>query len=429
MIGADGRPHVVDNVKLWFANQARNEYDNVMFEPGGAQDVIVKPEGRPGAGDLRCYNVWRGWPVEPKRGDIGPLLRLLDHLFGKQDAQRAYFEDYVAHKVQRPKVKMPVVPILIGPQGSGKTQLGYLIGALFKPHATEIGGRELVSNFNRWAAKTIFILVNELALHDKRVAADMLKALFSDRSLRVNEKYGPEYEHPNYINFLITTNHHNPLHIEPGDRRFFIPELQQLSLDANPKLKHEVIRAQADPGFTAALLYYYNDRSLARFDPWSAPPASKPKDDAIHASFSDLEKFAVELRDNPDRWWRDPTHVDRPNPCDLGEVRDVLMIYDRLYNSSPTAADKGRLTSMGNALTTVKFPSVGVVKTKSGPVRLRVIRNWERWRNAKHGELAAHYDQATSPHDNKERKFDGTPGQLIRLAERRGVARTHEDTP
>ena len=84
------------------------------------------------------------------------------HLFKGQDAVRRYFEQWVAHKIQHPEVKMPIILILIGAQGAGKSLLGEILGSMFGSYFAEVAGNQFGTKFNEWAAKKLFALINEL---------------------------------------------------------------------------------------------------------------------------------------------------------------------------------------------------------------------------------------------------------------------------
>ena len=89
----------------------------------------------------------------------------------------------MGHKVQNPAIKTPNVVALIGGQGHGKDLLGLLIGSMFGKYSEEINGSQLTSHFNEWAALKLFVLVDELVSHDKRVDGEIFKAMVSRQTV------------------------------------------------------------------------------------------------------------------------------------------------------------------------------------------------------------------------------------------------------
>jgi hypothetical protein len=387
-------------IATWLTSEARNNYDHMVFRPGEATpDVTV--DGK------RCYNLWHGWPVDEHQDDekVAVHRRLLDHIFANQPEALAYFVKLIGYKVRHPSVKIPVVPIIIGGQGSGKTVLGLQLGAMFGEYCGKIVGRELTSPFTGWAIRKAFIVVNELDIQDKRAASAPLKSLFSERELSVNEKYGLQYVVDNVIFFYVSTNSHAPLEVELDDRRVFIVKacqgLEPRHVKLDEHTRQEAWAAVDAPGFAAALLYHYRRVDLRDFDPFKDPPPTAAKEAAKWDSLTSIEKFCLELKENPDRWWHDE--------CDLGEVRDVRELYECMH-----PRDRVSDTAVGMAMTKLGFPRVptpsGAVRTKSGMVRLRALRNHDKWQHLGRNDVREwqrHYDEKAKSKLPRQPKFAG----------------------
>ena len=212
----------------------------------------------------------------------------------------------------------------------------------------------------------------------------------------VEKKFGPKYPLPDYLNYLVTSNHPNPLYLEPDDRRAFVATVNKERLD--PKLGQRISACFRDGAEgVAALMYHFLHFDLTGFDPNEAPPMTKAKEIVIESSMTDLERYARDLAEDPDQHWRDIFNK-KPNPCDLGESADVLV----MCRGPEMKYSRATLTAMGNAMHKAGFPSLGLVRTKHGRKRLWAIRNWAKWRDARPNVLAAHWDQTMPDPPSKE---------------------------
>jgi phage/plasmid-associated DNA primase len=107
-------------------------------------------------------------------------------------------------------------------EGAGKSLLGEVIGSLYGDNYYELAGKELASEFNEWADRRQFILINEVVSTGRREDADKLKVLITREHATVNRKYQPTYVIRDCSNYFLTSNHPNAVYMEDTDRRFFV---------------------------------------------------------------------------------------------------------------------------------------------------------------------------------------------------------------
>lgn len=74
------KPKRVKTAQRWIEWPERFEASRLTYSPGKEQLV----DG--------MWNLWQGWGVEPKKGDVSPWLRLLDFIFKDEVAARQWFE-------------------------------------------------------------------------------------------------------------------------------------------------------------------------------------------------------------------------------------------------------------------------------------------------------------------------------------------------
>ncbi len=81
----------VPTAAAWMEWEHRSTVKVLDFAPGG--DEFTKSG----------YNLWRGWPVEPKAGDVKPWTLLLNNLFQNVPPnEQRWFEQWCAFPIQNP---------------------------------------------------------------------------------------------------------------------------------------------------------------------------------------------------------------------------------------------------------------------------------------------------------------------------------------
>ena len=112
-----GKPITVLETKFWMQHRRRRKYQDIGFFPG---------RGVPG-----FYNLWRGFPVQPRKGDCSKFLaHLHDNVCQGNDELYAWVLAWFADIFQRPAIKCGTALALRGKQGTGKTKVGEVMEAL-----------------------------------------------------------------------------------------------------------------------------------------------------------------------------------------------------------------------------------------------------------------------------------------------------------
>lgn len=240
-----------------------------------------------------CLNEWQGFVIAPAPGDIKPFLRLLFRLAPNRAARR-YIQKWAAHLIQRPGIKMFVsLALWSHAQGVGKNLLFETLVAIIGPtHATVIGQEELSASFNGWANRRILVIGDEVSGTDKRQQNDKIKGLVTGTAVHVNEKYQPDREQPNLLNFVFLSNHHDALFVNDHDRRFFVWEIEAGRL---PETQANKFVAWRDSGGLAALHHFLLYYPLGDFNPRAPAPMTVAKQQMADDNRSDLEAWIADL--------------------------------------------------------------------------------------------------------------------------------------
>lgn len=179
---------------------------------------------------VMTVNVFRPSRIRPVKGDAVPFLKYMEHLI-PDDGDRTETMRWIATLIARPEVRMRYGMLLISEtQGMGKTTLGTAILAplLGEWNVSQPDESMVVdSSFNGWIVWKRLAIVNELYSGTSRKAYDRLKSTVSDDEVEVNVKYIPTYRTNNLVHILACSNSKAALHLDDGDRRWFVPRVTE----------------------------------------------------------------------------------------------------------------------------------------------------------------------------------------------------------
>ena len=364
----------------WLKWPLRKEVSKLTYQPGQDRFVVNSPP---------MYNIWPGWGVLPKKGDVSSFLTLVDHVFKGAEAQAMqWFLRWCAYPLQYPGVKLFSSVVLHGiKHGTGKSLLGYTLGRIYGKNFTEISQMALHSGFNEWAEGKQFVLGDDVTGSNKRADADFLKKMITQRELRVNPKYVPSYVVPDCINYFFTANHPDSFFLEDDDRRFFIHEVQVGPLSEEFYAEYDL---WLDTGGSAAVFYYMQHLDLGPFNPAAPAFRTAAKERMIANVQSDLAGWVRQLLIMPDHILR---LGDMVITKDLFTTKELLQFYDPTGHTGTTA------NGLGRELSRAGFRQVYQGKPVRMPdgvqSRFYAIRNSEKWINKDPAAIVAHLTEKT----------------------------------
>lgn len=364
--------------QAWLEWPLRLELARVAYVPGAKRIT-----------DAAEFNMWPGWGCEPKRGNIDPWRKLLDHLFAGKAKERQWFERWCALPIQQPGKKMYSAAVLWGiSTGTGKSLVGYSVGRIYGRNFTEIGDVELQDERNEWAVAKQFVMGDDVTGHDQRRYADRLKKMITQREMRIDQKYVPSYTIADLINYLFTSNHPDAFFLEDDDRRNFVHEVSggPLSRDF-----YQDYMAWLDGDGPSHLFYHLLHLDLGDMRAEDRAPDTAARRAMIEDGLSDLGNWVRRMRDDPDSVLR---LGEAKLGGDLWSSADLIKIYD--------PEGRGRVTAGG---LTRELKRAGMhqiyggmpVKTCEGQQRLFAVRNGVEWMAKSSKEIIGHYDSSRGP--------------------------------
>ena len=195
---------------VWWNSKDRRQYAGIVFEP--EKDV---PDH---------YNLWRGFAVEPKKGNWSLMKRLIrEGICSDNEVLYRYMLAWMARVVQDPGGERPgVCTVLRGGQGVGKGMFVRNFGYLFGPHFLQIAqSSQLVGRFNSHLVNIILLFVDEATWGGDREAEGVVKNLITEPTLTVEAKGKDVFPVRNNMNCLIASNSSWVVPAGKDERRFF----------------------------------------------------------------------------------------------------------------------------------------------------------------------------------------------------------------
>lgn len=191
--------------------------DTVCFRPQDPPGTIYNDAGRTRA------NTW--WPaqVARKAGDLSPFLDLLRKLLPNEQ-DRDIVLAYMAACVQYKGHKFSWCPVIQGVEGNGKTTLALCVAQAIGAHYTHWPkAKDLLSDFNAWAERTVFVGVEELQpaeSHLREEVTESLKTLITGgMGIQVQAKGIDQYSTAIVANFMALTNYKTAVRKTPDNAR------------------------------------------------------------------------------------------------------------------------------------------------------------------------------------------------------------------
>ena len=149
---------------------------------------------------------------------------IIFNLFSKKE-ERLYFYNWLSF-ISNTGEKTRNAIILRGVQGTGKNSLAdYILSKFFgERYCKTASNDDLKSQFNGIFENLLFVFFNEVRpdFRESSTIYEKLKALITDNSILINEKYIKVRQVDNVSNMMFFTNNAIPVLLEPTDRRYSI---------------------------------------------------------------------------------------------------------------------------------------------------------------------------------------------------------------
>ncbi len=365
---ADGNLKDVNVAKLWLKDERKLQVESLVYAPG--QPTVCNGES-----GTQHLNTWRGMGLDPEgsaKGNacVDAWLGLMANNLGDEDLQE-WVLDWLAYPLQNPGAKMTTLLLIFGPSGTGKDLFLRPLHTIYGPNAVKISNDELRSSFTSLYAAKQFIHADELkrAPSSADSVNQKIKGLVTNNTMTVNRKGDPEYKIKNVSNIAITSNYYDCIKLDEDDRRAAIIRWSPVSHACDKRGMQDYWRPLAawlESNAGAAAIYaYLLERDTTGFDPAAWAPTTVWKEQVIDAARSPVERFAAQLRSEPE------LHLP---PLTDGRVlftaKELALFH---YGTDPA---KGQIDALANELRNQNFVRANrekSIKSKSGVNRWWVI--------------------------------------------------------
>lgn len=279
--------HGSDYVKIWKVNEGRR---TVM-----PADVVFDPTESCGE---HCVNLFGGFKMEPREGDVEPILELLRYLTSRagNDADECdeimhWLLCWMAYPLQHLGAKLRSAVIMHGDEGAGKNFLFDRLVEIYGEYGALVGQDELEDKFNDWRSRKLFVVGDEVSSRQELVHnKNRLKALITSPTVQINPKNLPRREEANHINICFLSNEIQPLALDNSDRRYLVvytPRMRERQF-------YERLKAWRANGGVPAFYHYLLRYPLEGFNPDAPAPLTAAKLDLIDLNRKSPERFWLE---------------------------------------------------------------------------------------------------------------------------------------
>jgi hypothetical protein len=266
----------------WLGHRDRRQYRGVIFIPAGPPVI----DGR--------FNLWRGWGVEPTRGEWG---RMREHMFevlaARDDDVDRYNYNWLAWAVQNPAQQAEVALVFLGGIGTGKGTLGKGMCRIFGQHARHLSSPEhLTGRFNAHHRQCCFLFGDECYGPKDKTAEGTLKRLITEPTLQIEPKRRDVVEEPNRLHVMLASNNEWVVPAGAHERRYAVQEVADTHRQ-DPNWFEPIYQEMRSGGLEAMLyelLHYelcdWHPRQIVR-----TPALAKQQEESL----SPLDQWWLEL--------------------------------------------------------------------------------------------------------------------------------------
>lgn len=228
---------------LWLEARDRREYSGIVFEPNASKDADF-------------YNLWKGFAIEPKKGDWSLYKNHVLEVIANGDwSIGVWVLAWLARIIQDPGGKRPGTAIVLrGKQGTGKGVFANLFGKLLGKHSLQIAqASQITGRFNHHFKDVLLGFVDEGFWAGDKQAEGALKNLVTEPFITVEQKGRDIVRVKNNVNLIFASNSDWVIPAGLEERRFFV-----LDVSDSREQDHKYFKAisdQMENGGFEAMLY------------------------------------------------------------------------------------------------------------------------------------------------------------------------------
>ncbi len=274
----DGDPKYAPMGKWWLMQEARRQYDTIVFDPGGKE-----VEG--------AYNLWRGFGCEAIPGPKYELWleHVKENICAGVDEHYEFVVNWLAQAVQQPARPGGVAIVMRGRRGTGKSIFANTFGALWGRHYLHVSNpQHLVGNFNAHLRDCVVLFGDEAFYAGDKKHESILKTLITEDLITIEAKGIDAEAAPNFVHLILASNNDWVIPAGADERRFMVVDVADTKMQ-NTAYFGQMLKAMGEGGLEN-LLHYLLNRDLSDWDSRKVPTTAALQEQKI-LSFSPEEEW------------------------------------------------------------------------------------------------------------------------------------------
>lgn len=205
-----GKPITKALGSAWLIHPKRRFYHGIELAPN--------EKSNPG-----YYNLWRGFSVEPKKGDWRLYREHLNLLVEQDPECERYVLGWMAETVQHPDRPIGIALSFKGGQGTGKSTFAKWFGSLFGIHFMHLDSEHrLLGQFNAHLHNVIVVLADEAVWAAGKVGLGALKRMITEETLAIERKGVDTIIVKNRLHMMVASNEDWFVPVGFDNRRFAV---------------------------------------------------------------------------------------------------------------------------------------------------------------------------------------------------------------
>lgn len=256
---------------LWLKSPHRRTYKGIIFDPAREHEGWL--------------NMWKGWSVEPRKGDWSLLRELIRDVLTDGDAASfEYVLNWMAFMFQHPEKVAEVAIAFKGAKGTGKGTLGRALFNLAGASGLHISSPgHLVGRFNSHLQNCVCLFADEAFWAGDKAGEAVLKQLVTEPTLTYEGKGRDAVTGKNHVHIIMASNNDwvVPAGMD-GERRFAV-------FNVNERRRGDrefflALNRQLDEGGLAGLLHEMLTRDIRDWHPRDSVPQTEALAEQIEMS-------------------------------------------------------------------------------------------------------------------------------------------------
>jgi hypothetical protein len=318
--------------QFWLAHPRRRQYEGLDLAPDG-------PSVLPG----NIFNLWRGWGVEPKKGDWSLLRK---HVYEVLANGERKFDDYIirwgAWTFQHPGERTGAALVLRGGKGSGKGVWGDVFMSIFGEHGLQIfDPAHLTGKHNAHLQNKLFLFADEAFWAGDKTAERTLKGVVTEKRMMIEPKGINAFPWPNRMSIYMAANEKWVVPASHDERRYAVGNV-------NEKWKKNwsyfgPLLAEIKAGAPAAMLYDLQAMNLGDWDPMNNIPQTQALLEQKMFSLDGLEQWWVSMLDAGELPYPDKKNPRRVNSRFLLDAAQAFSPRNRYVNETELGTFLGKM--------------------------------------------------------------------------------------